>query len=909
MIIILPKTTEYKLGNDFPLITLPMTMENSQEASFEDFQWWAKSEDFRRWLKANPREWVADSEDLSKYSGSLSEYLRECMERYDEETLNESKVASFDEYERIINENLSLFEDDGANAGGSVDDQTTIKEAVKFHFAYNALATKGAIQESTTADQIATGDDKAVFLVLEDPESKENLLETLKAFRMKGFTDTSAESKFTLINVIEMVPGGPVSEDDSAENVVGKIVQDATIIAATAGAGVLIFGALKIAGGALGTSALLKTIKSFSPSAAAQAAAQAGSKPGFWSKAGKFSAGKLKSIWGVAKEMATLKNTRIAAQAATRGFRGAKAAYMLGKQGVGGALKAFGKGFSRGFSKAGGKAIPFVGEVLMVIDAVGSTWNWYSSNQAPRFGEVEDFAHNSMDPSEIPVGVPITICWSQPAGGWGGTAVSFLFNNETRTTCELVKIGTKDNYSIFILTQVNSKEVQKQLAEHDLILVALDNSDKVNDQAEDQSNLLYKAAKYVQRTFDNEDLDFKMSFVDGIDKIAALFNFQGMCDWNEFMNEYNNASDQLIIADENAPATYQFYYTDSEDNIINVAGRLITSEELASTSDSDIEKIFYPVEGGENVFGTAKKKGESEVEQEGTSESDTSYGLSKLIGSSGVITSFSDFDRSLNEASLGIFETGGGNKVEGNPDEGSEDPDSQTQSGVADLSVDDKAGPAKVAIYKVTDREYANPELRKYKAGVFTQFILTEESFDAKANESIGVEVNTTGEDLEDPRRGVYAYKRKEDKPEPVVVVDPNKDKEKDDEDEDVKRDQQPDVKTDDDYFIKVDPKDVEIKDKRNSTVIRDKSVEGGINIMDEFLDVKQKQILGIDSWKAITFAKSMMDAKGEVTEVKLKNRFAPFGDKIRKYRITDGEPFEIAKKFAEDVEERIKYE
>ena len=903
MIIILPKTTEYKLGNDFPLITIPMTMENSQEASFEDFQWWAYSEDFRKWLKANPREWVADSEDLSKYTGSLTEYLRECMERYNgEEALNESKVASFEDYERMLNENLSLFEDDAAGAG-SVDDQTTVKEAVKFHFAYNSLVKNGLLQESTTADQIATGSDKAVFLILEDPETKENLLETLKAFRMKGFTETSAESKFTLINVTEMVPGGPVSEDDSAENVVGKIVQDATIIAATAGAGVLIFGALKIAGGAIGTRALLKTIKGFSPSAAAQAAAQASAKPGFWSKAGKFSAGKLKSIWGVAKEMATLKNTRIAAQAAGRGFRGAKAAYMLGKQGVGGALKAFGKGFSRGFSKAGGKAIPFVGEVLMVIDAVGSTWNWFSSNQAPRYGEVEDFAKNSMDPSEIPVGVPITICWSQPAGGWGGTAVSFLFNNETRTTCEMVKIGSKDGYSIFILTQVNSKEVQKQLAEHDLILVALDNSDKVNDQAEDQSNLLYAAAKYVQRTIDNEDLDFKMSFVDGIDKIAALFNFQGMCDWDQFMTEYNNAPDQLIITDENAPATYQFYYTDAEDNIINVAGRLITSEELASTSDSDIEKIFYPIEGGEDVFGKVKKRGEGEVEKDGANE-----GLAQLIASSGVITSFADFDRSLNEANIGIFETGGGNKTEGNPDEGSEDLDSQSQSGVVDLSAEDKSVQAKVAIYKVTDREYANPELRKYKAGVFTQFILTEESYDAKANESIGVDVNTTGEDLEDPRRGVYAYKRKEDKPEPVVV-DPNKDKEKDKEEEEVKRDQQPDVKTDDDYFVKVDPKDVEIKDKRNSTVIRDKSVEGGINIMDEFLDAKNKEILGIGSWKAITFAKSMMDARGEVTEVKLKNRFAPFGDKVRKYRITDGEAFEIAKKFAEDVETRIKYE
>lgn len=905
-VIILPKNTEYVLGNDFPIITIPMTMENAESSSFEDFQWWAKSDDFANWLKANPRQWVADSEDLSKYTGNLTEYLRECRERYDEESLiSESNVISFADFERMVSESAHLFEDgDAAPVSASGDDQTTVKDAVKFHFAYNSLKSKGILKESTTAEQIATGDAKAVFLVLEDPESKENLLETLKAYKMEGYAETSAESKFTLINTTEMVPGGPVSIDDTPEDIIGRVVQDATILATTAGAGVLIFGALKIAGGAIGTRVLLKTIQGFSPASAAARAAAAAA-PGFWSKAGKFTSGKIKSIWGIAKEMAILKNTRIAVQAASRGFKGAKAAYTLGKVGVGAAVKAFGKGFSRGFTKAGGKAIPFVGEVLMVIDAVGSIWNWYSNNQAPRFSEVESFAHISMNPGEIPIGVPITVCWSQPAGGWGGAAVSFLFSNETRTTCELVKIAVKDNDSIFILTQVNSKEVQKQLASHDIVLIALDNSDIVNDQAEDATNPFVKIAKSIQRTFDNEDMDFKLSFVDGIDKVAALFNFQGICDWSAFMTEYNNSSDQLILSDENAPGTYQFYYTDSEDNIINVAGRLITSEELANMSDSDLEKVFYPTEGGEDVFGKIKKKGEEEVVEE--SEDFNSAGLSVLMESSDVITSFSDFNSSLTKANLGIFEV---DEPEGNPEEGTGDVDAQGPgSDTASLSTEDKMEPAKVAIYKVTDREYANPSLRKYKAGVFTQFILTGESYEAKANESIGVDVNTTGEDLEDPKRGVYAYKRKEDTPIPVVIDDPNKDK-----NDDLKRDQQPDLektedKPDDNYFLKADPKDVEIKDKRNSTVIRDKNVGGGINIMDEFLDNKKKEILGIPDWKAISFAKSMMDAKGEVTEVKLKNRFAAFGDKTRRYSVTDGEKFEIAKKFAEEVEARIKYQ
>jgi hypothetical protein len=117
------------------------------------------------------------------------------------------------------------------------------------------------------------------------------------------------------------------------------------------------------------------------------------------------------------------------------------------------------------------------------------------------------------------------------------------------------------------------------------------------------------------------------------------------------------------------------------------------------------------------------------------------------------------------------------------------------------------------------------------------------------------------------------------------------------------------DNKTSDDYYIKVDPKDVQIKDRRSSTVIKDNSVTGGINLIDKFLTDKDKEVLGIQNWKAITFAKALQDNRGDVVEVKLKNRFAAFGDKTRRYRVTDGESFQIAKTFASEVEDRIKYE
>jgi hypothetical protein len=51
------------------------------------------------------------------------------------------------------------------------------------------------------------------------------------------------------------------------------------------------------------------------------------------------------------------------------------------------------------------------------------------------------------------------------------------------------------------------------------------------------------------------------------------------------------------------------------------------------------------------------------------------------------------------------------------------------------------------------------------------------------------------------------------------------------------------------------------------------------------------------------------MDRRGDVIEVKIRNKYAPFGRRTMKYVVSDGEQFEIAKKFASDVEDRIKYQ
>jgi hypothetical protein len=863
MIILLPAGTRYKIGNNFPLMTIPLDMPNAQSTSFEDFQWWALSSDFQKWLKKNPRKWVAESNDLGKYEGSVSEYLKENYSFLEPlyNDINESDVLSFEDFSR----EKMVFEDEQGDA-----DSAEYKEAIKFHFAYNSLKSKGKIVDSMTASDIKKGDDKAVFLLLEDPANGENMMETMKAYRMTGYIDVDGKSKIRLIDVSEMLPGGPIKDDEKTEDVIGKVVQDAAVIAAAGGVGLVLYSALKIAGGGLAARALLKTIQGFSPNAASAGASAAPSL------LGKIRAGGvkgIKSLWGGVKDIATLKNTRALV---TRGYRFARAAYTLGKVGVGGAIKAFAKGVTRGASKLGSKAIPFVGEVLMIIDAVGSTWNWYSDNQAPRYGEVESFAKNEMNPANLPVGVPITVCWSQPAGGALGTGISFLFSNETRTTAELIKIGDKNGESIFIMTQINSKEVQEELASHDLTLISLDNSNVVNDQASSKEGVLAQIGTAIQRTFDNEDLDFKISHIDGINDIAAMFNFQGICDWSEFETAYQSAGDQLIVVDPNAPETYEFYYKDNEENVVNVSGRIVSNDELKNSNPEELQKIFY----SEEIEGSAEKKNE---------EHDNSAILGELINESTVITSFDDFSGRL----AGIYEN--------------KDIDSKKEKTTLELSREQSSTPAEVAVYVVTEREYADPELRKYKVGVFRNFMINADDYKAKVNSPIDVETNTVNEDIDEPKRGVYVFKKEADKVKP-----------KPSEEEEIKRNTQPltdedpkqdDQKVKDDYYITVDPKDVIIKDKKNSTVIRDNSFAGGINLVDTFLTDKDKEIMNIANWKAVSYAKASLDTRGDIIEVKIKNKFAPFGDKVRKFKVSDGEAFEIAKKFATEVESRIKYQ
>ena len=876
MIILLATDGKYARGNDFPMFTIPLKMEGATSQSLEDFQWWAYSSDFKKWLDKNPREWVADSEEMPKY-GDISEIIRESLGgsgysmqkalSESEESHIEGRVSKFGDF---ISD--AVFED---NSNVKAEEE----KAVKFHFAYNKLDADGKLDNEFLVKSQTPGNPKAVFLCLEDQESGANLIQTLDAYKMMPLEIENKNSKFRLFEISDRKLGGKVDDDSTGPSLAKDALNNGIKIATYAVAGTAIFAGAKYLGGAFALRRGWKAIKFL------RTGNDAAKSASMLTKAGNG----IRGIWGAINPMKAVSFWSKVGKAGVEGARLQRALGNMEKAGI--VAKSLGmvKGFITGAKAVGGatKAAELtnpVGWALLAIDAVGSTWNWYSGNQAPRFGNVEDFAKGSFNPKEIKIGVPITICWSQPAGGWG-MAVSFLFNNETRTTMELIKVADTGSKSIFILSQINSKEVQKQIAQYDLTLVSFDNSDVIE-----------------RGFFDNEDLDFQMLSVEK--DLNALFNYQGSCDWELFESEFDASSGTLLISDPNAPEEYEFHFSDSEDNIINVVGKKVTTEELSKYSSDDLNRIFgvtisketeSKIKTGEQKSVDSKEKAEAEVNDNLNTPS-----FSDLLESQ-VITKFSDFKKhgySVLEDEKAQAKTMSGNSVEG-----TDDADSKG-SQMIDLTSKQKSEPAEIAVYIVTERDYADPKLRgKYETGDFTNFLLDPTDWKAKNGAPIEIDPNTD-EILEESKRGLYTYVEKKEEVKPVV-----KDEVQDADDSKVKDDEKETEIKKDDYYIKTNSNDIDIKNRKNSTVVRDTQLSGGVNLFDTILTPRDKEALKIENWKTITFAKEIFDNRGDATEVRFKNKYAPFGDKSRKYSATDGEAFELAKRFVEQTKDRIKYE
>jgi hypothetical protein len=829
MIILLPIKGKYNRNDKFPFITIPMDMPNAEEKTFDDFQWWAYSKDFAKWRAQNPRSWVADSENndikYADYSFIPENSVYNISSNY--AAIDKDALMSYNNFGK----DLSVYEYDDSEK--SEDD----KKFLKFHFAYNKLISDGKLDKSIAVSSISTKSDKALFLLMKDDKG-ENSLPTLKAYRIKQFGASS--DKIKLVNVTEMLPGGSMNKYDTTAKLLKKISDDAIKIATGIGVVGIGWGLLKFSARTIRGLFLLRSIRGLPTTTVTNT-------PGLMSRLATKSMPTVKTIFGQIPDMVKFKNTRNAI----------KYGYGFGKMAAdaGGGAASIAKWTAKGFLsgakatglRGGARLIPFVGEILMGAEVIGSIFNWQSDNQAPTFREVDNIGHEEFNPKALKVGDSITICWAQPAGTGVGIATSFVYSNDTRTTAELVKIGDNGSETIFILTQVNSKEYQEALSKHALTLISINNTEVINKQSGGFMNI----SNAVRRVVDNEDIDFKISYVDSISKLAMPYVYMGSCDWSLLLDYYNDASDQYITTDENAPDNYDFYYKNENDNYINVSGRLVTNDELKNKSDSDINDLFFPKE---------KDKNES------------------------IITDFSSFS---------VINEGG--------DEG---------SSPVTLTHKELSGPAKIAIYRLTKSEYADPSKNEYQPTKFKNFMIDPADYNASDNESIMVEINYTGEVINDPKRGIYKFSKdnKDKEDETDKHTSPDDDSE-DNNGENDKEDTLDNGTITDDYYVSAKPEDIKIIKRKGATVIIDKNKDDGFDLAGKFLSEKEKEILGIDSWDSITLAKGYLDNKGNMIEIKLKNKYGTSGNRVKKYKITDGEAFDIAKKFVDTVESRIKYE
>jgi hypothetical protein len=863
MIFVFKLDSVYNMGDKLPLMEIPTDLANSQDMELEDFQWWAYSDEFKKWRDKNPKEWVADSYDTSGYS-KVTEYISESLKSQFSGNLAsiDYPVISYSDYQKVINEAEGDEEEKEA-------DMSDKEKMTKFLFAYNKLLKEGKIKSPLEIKSLNKDSDLAVFMNIFDGENE--VEGTLCAFRFKVIS-ISPERGICIVSIDETFPINHVGKGSSIIGVIKKIADVSLEVGKYVATGLIFIGLTKffvsrvgymvrgmrlIRSGGIRKPGTLAKIKN---AIRARTAGTANGLKNFFKSYGKT----LKSggaIWNFAKETRTTYKV----------LRGIEQTVKLGTSAMTDAMYALGTTTKATFS-SGSKAIPFVGEIIMAAQGIGALYNWYKGNQAPMYSDLKGTikVSNEFDPNSIELLRPITVCWSQPAGSSiGGMATNFLFNDETRTTMELIKVYSKDGWSIFLVTQMGSKQLSEEMAKHYLTVFGFDNT-----------------KKFESHWYDNDDLVFKAVFLDEPKEYGAIGIFKGYCDWNTLMEAYNNAPDQFVVADGDAPDKYEFYFSDSRGDIINVTGNKVSSEEIKKYTENDIEDVFI----GKSV----NKRGDSRIEvekyekpegEEGEEENpdetkeenkeerkNESYNYKDLIGSD--ILDFSSFETLV--------------KINEDEEKKDKENDSEEKNEIVTES-------SEIAIYIVEDKEYANPELRgKFSTGKFTKFIIPKDYINANQDDPIEVAVNTN-EVIADPKAGRYVYKKEEKK-------------EEDKDSEDVATNPSPE-QVEDDYYVHSTTDDIETKERRRVTIIKDNPVEDGINLMNEFLTDEQKKDLGIDDWKTIKRIKIVKDRTGDIIKIKLINGDAKFGDRRKVLTSKDGENFDLVKKFINEIRKRVKFD
>ena len=815
MIVLFKKGETYKAGGVFPFINIPLEAEGEKK-DFNDFQWWAPTDKWNAWLKAHPRDWQAESET---YEEDLRKKLYESL--IEEGEIN-PKVLNFNSFNKILEEEKSGLNSsvDVASSEPSTEDQK--KNYTKFIFAYNKLKESGSLKTELETSSLQKGGEYAIVCDLPGNEGSP-VTETRQAYKAKIISELP---NGVLAKIDESIPFGKFEEGTSMGDQIIKVAKMGGRILAggAAAAGV-------IAGGVWAT-------KSYLGRSATRSAISGGSS--WWSKI--FSKGAEKVVVSTAKEAGYYKDGILQK--------------VVGKIPKGSKFIQIGQAIPAAAEAGEGAAVITAAEsnpvgwiITAAVVAAGTIQriiNFTSDAQAPRLGQIEDegWARDAFMPGTIADGDAITICWTQDAGNSWFTDI--LWNEDTRTTMDLIKIGNFNGKSIFLMVQINSKEYDAVLKSKEMILLSFEQN-----------------AKFERGYFDNDDLEFEMIAVEkGETKNIISTIFEGYCEWQEMEGAYKGADDTFIGVPNNAPDEYSFHYKSGKgDRDINVTGTLI--KDIGSL---DVMKSSFAVDA---------------IEGESSNES-ISYDIDwESIPSSDVL-SFSDFSK-IPFRAVPTFEA---DKEES--DEIEDDPEKEgkylTQT-------------EKIAAYEVKNIEFADKSLEGQDLPELKTFIVPNNYLEASNDDQIVVQPvqNVT---LKYPRKGTIIIES-EEAPEPIPVgvegstgaTGPN-----------VEGGVPVEVTPDE---VKVKYQDN--PDALNSigipdvTKIKDKDKDDNIKLLD-MITPEEKKDLDMEDWDYIKKVKIYKDGKtGEPIMIKFKSGGIT-GDRRRKIK-SDDDNFDTALKVANRIQ------
>ena len=791
-------------GQLLPLLEIPVN-QDGQKVELNDFQWWAPTDKWEQWLKSHPRDWKAESEHPA-FKGSVEDIFESLVDSGE----IDPRVVSFSEFS-------SLMEEEGKEESGSeISDEEASKRFTKFVFAYNKLLKEGKIILNIDFGKLQANVDYALIMDLQG-ENGQDVEQSRNAYKFKPLPSTSS-SKFVIGEIDETILTGKIPEDSS---IADTLIKTGKLVGRIA-----LGGTLAIAGIALGV----------------KAATSISSRVGVTKFLGEILPG-MKTVgslanrsWYYVKTIGGVVPFIKGATYALRNGGSLTTAAKFGSMAVGDARLA--AGLARSTNP--------VGWIITGVMAGQQLYNWFSSNQAPRYGEIEDEgvdAHDSFAPGSIPDGSEITVCWTQEAGQSGILAAigNALITNDTRTTMNLLKIGNFKGKALFYLINIHSEMYDKMLKENPTIFISFDQN-----------------VKFEHGVFDNDNIEMEMIIPTGGKDAGAAAFFHGYCKWDEMDQAYKSADDEMLVVPENAPKEYSFYFkTGKSSREVNVTGSLVENLKEA-------EKVKATFDVPEGKTEEAPKNESSKFE----------------------VFSFSEFQKMSLSEEIVIFEE---EKSEG------------TEEAQAEAAKVNLTESQKVAAYEVTKIEFADPALEGQDLPELKVFIVPNDYLEAEDNSSIQIDP-IQNVIVKDPKRGSITIES-EEAPEPIPVgvegvtgaTGP-----------DIEGGVPVEI-TPDEVKIKYqdNPDALNSIGIPDVTKIKDKDKDDNIKLLD-MITPEEKKDLDIEDWDYIKKVKIYKDGKtGEPIMIKFKSGGIT-GDRKRKIK-ADNPNFDTALKVANRIQAGFK--